>query len=192
MDLDSIADTLMSHQIPEVTLAIGGVLAVLIAIFYVKNGRSVKYKLLMIIGAVFGVFMAFVAFSTYGAWELTTSVIMLVAAFTLIIRPFKDVHFALLIALMVMLIVYLLLDGLTGTILDVLSDGWPRIGVAFLCGAMVYMMLHMIESVVKIAGKLMNAWPVLLILGIVCIVEAAMVFAGYGSVYDYIRSLNDN
>jgi len=191
MDYESAIDSLMSNHIPEATLAVGGIFAILITIFYLKAEDTVKYKLFMLIGAIFGVFMAFIAFNTYGTFVITTSIIMAVAAFTLIIRPFKDVHFALLIALLVMGVVYMLLAGLEGTKLEILSEGWYRVGVAFFCGSMVYMMLHMVESIVKIAGKILNAWPLLFILGIICVVEAVMIFGGHGSVYDLIRSMTD-
>jgi len=191
MEYNDVVDTLMSHHIPEATLAIGGILAVIIAIFYVKDKDSARYKFLMLIGAIFGVFMAFISFHTYGTFVITTSIIMIVASFTLIIRPFREVHFALLIALMAMIIVYVLLGNLEGTKLDILSQGWFRIGIAFFCGAMVYMMLHMVEAMVKVAGKVMNFWPLLLILGIICIVEAIIVLSGHGSVYDLITSYTD-
>jgi hypothetical protein len=146
---------------------------------------------MMIIGLLYGVFMAVTAYNTYGmtGWSISTCVIMVIAAFTLIIRPFKEVHFAVLIALMVMGVVYVLLGGLAGTRLDILSEGWWRIGVAVFCGVIVFSLLHMLESVVKIFGKILNAWPILLILGIVCIIEGIMVLMGYGSVYDFVRSL---
>jgi len=188
MDYEGVIDTLMTNNVHASALAVGGLLAILIAILYVKDRDSAKYKLFMIIGLIFGVFMAFVAFNTYGTLFIATSVIMVIAAFTLIIRPFKEVHFAVLIALMAMGIIYLLLGGLEGTKLEILSQGWYRVGLAFFCGSMVYMMLHMVESVVKMVGKILNAWPILLILGTVCVVEAIMVFTGNGSVYDLITS----
>ena len=191
MELTDITDILTTEYVPEATLAIGGILAVLIAVFYISDRHSGKYKIFMIIGMVFGVFMAIVAYSTYDKWVITTLIIMIVASFTLIIRPFKEVHFAVLIALMTMAIVYVLLGGLAGTQLEIVSEGWPRIGVAVFCGVIVYSLLHMLESVVKIVGKIMNAWPVLLVLGVICIIEAAMVLMGYGSVYDLIRSILD-
>jgi peptidoglycan/LPS O-acetylase OafA/YrhL len=187
MDYEGVIDTLMTNNIHALTLLIGGLLAILIAIFYVKSRDSAKYKLLMLIGTIFGVFMAFIAFNTYGELFIATSVIMIIAAFTLIIRPFKEIHFALLIALMVMCIIYMLLGGLEGTQLEILSEGWYRVGVAFFCGAMVYMMLHMVESIVKMIAKILNAWPILFILGMICVIEAVMVFTGNGSVYDLIR-----
>jgi len=188
MDADSIIDALTSNHIPEVVLAFGGIMAVLIAFLYVKDKDSSKYKLAVLIGLIAGALLAVVAFGMFGTWGLATSVLIVLASFTLIIRPFRDVHFSLIIAVMVVIIVYVLLAGLAGTQLDFLSKDWPRIAVAFVCGALVYMMLHFAEALLKIIGKIMNAWPLLLVLGIVCIVEAVMVFMGYDSVFDYIRS----
>jgi hypothetical protein len=190
MEMSDITDALMSNHIPTAVLMIGGLLAVIIAYAYLKDHKSAKYKLLMLVGMIFGVFMAVIAFNTYGVTDmaLTTSVIMVVAAFTLVIRPFKEVHFAVLLALMTMAIAYVLLGGLAGTSLSVLSEGWWRVGIAVVCGVLVYSLMHMLESIVKFAGKLMNAWPILFILGAVCILEATMVFMGHGSVYEYVQS----
>lgn len=188
MDYEGAVDTLMINNAHSLALLVGGLLAILIAILYVKDRDSLKYKLSVAVGLIFGIFMAFVAFNTYGMLFIATSVIMIVAAFTLIIRPFKEVHFAVLIALMVMGIIYMLLGGLEGTQLSILSEGWYRVGMAFFCGSMVYMMLHMVESAVKMVGKILNAWPILLILGAVCVVESIMVFTGNGSVYDVITA----
>ena len=193
MGLEEIADTVMSHNIPEATLAVGGIFAVLITVFYLKDPRSAVYKLIMIIGMLFGIYMAVIAYSSYGTtgWVMSTSVIMAVASFTLIIRPFKEVHFAVLIALLVMGVAYIMLGGLASSDIELvrmLSEGWIRIGIAVVCGVLVYSLLHMAESIVKFTGKVLNAWPVLFILGAVCILEAIMLFTGHGSVYGFIQS----
>ena len=60
-----------------------------------------------------------------------TTIIIAIASFALIIRPFRDVHFAVIIALMAMVIVYILLGDITQEPFDVLNHGWPRIVVAF-------------------------------------------------------------
>jgi len=191
MGLEGIADTVMSHNIPEASLAAGGILAILITVFYLKDHRSAVYKLIMIIGMLFGIYMALIAYNSYGmtGWAMSTSVIMVVASFTLIIRPFKEVHFAVLIALLAMGIVYVMLGGLAGSdinIVRMMSEGWIRVGIAVACGALVYSLLHMAESIVKFTGKVLNAWPVLFILGVLCILEAIMLFTGHGSVYGFI------
>ena len=67
-----------------------------------------------------------------------------------------------------------------------LSEGWPRLIVAFLIGALVYMVLNFAEALVKLVGKVLNWWPLLLVLGLVCIAEAVCMLMGYGSISDYI------
>jgi len=188
MDTSSIVDTLTSNHIPEVMLAVGGILAVLIAYLYVKDKDSTKYKFAVLFGLIAGALLAIVAFSMFAVWGIATSILIILAAFTLIIRPFREVQFSIIIALMVIIIVYVMLAELAGTWLDVLSNDWPRIAVSLVCGAMVYMILHMVESIVKMVGKVMNAWPLLFVLGIICMIEAVMVAMGYGSLFDYIRT----
>lgn len=193
LDIEEFMNSLTAYPIPHAVLTIGGLLAVMIAILYVKDRDSGKYKILKLVGMIFGIIMAVVAYNTYGTtgFALSTSIIMVVAAFTLIIRPFKDVHFAVLIALLVMAVVYILLAELAGTPLEILSQGWYRVGIALVAGAIVFSLLHMAEAIVKFFGKLLNAWPVLLILGIVCIAEGIMTFMGYGSVYEFVKELLD-
>jgi len=188
MEVDGIVDALTSNNIPEVILAVGGLLAVVMTFLYLRDNDAAKYKVTMIFSMLFGILMAFIAFNTYGVWAIPTSIIMIVAAFTLIIRPFKEIHFAVLIALLVMGIVYILLGGLEGTDLSFLAEGWVRIGIAVFCGAIVYSLMHMIESIVKIFGKILNAWPILLALGLICIAEAVLLITGHGSLYDFVRT----
>ena len=191
MDTDGIVETLTSNHVPEIMLAVGGILAVLIVFLYVKDKESAKYKFAVLMGLIAGALLAIVAFSMFSAWGIATSILVIVAAFTLIIRPFREVQFSAILALMVMIIAYVLLAELAGTQLEILSEGWYRVAVAFACAALVYMMLHMAESIVKMLGKIMNAWPLLLVLGIICIIEAIIVFAGQGSLFDHVRSYID-
>lgn len=194
MDLtwESIQETLTSNNIPELVLAIGGILALLIVISYLKNKDGILYKFMVLLGLIVGVVLIIISIDTYGQWALSTSVIVIVAGFALIIRPFRDVHFSVILALLIMAMIYLLLGDLAGGDLDVLSDGWPRIVVAFVGGALVYMLTHFIESVMKLFGKLLNAWPLLLILGLLCVAEAVSVYMGHGSIYDMIKDYMDS
>ncbi|MDO5853564.1 MAG: hypothetical protein Q4Q62_05890 [Thermoplasmata archaeon] len=179
----------LSDNLPQVVLLIGGLLAIAIAVSYVKGKDSWKYKVLTFIGLVFGVFMAYVAVVRYGEWRLVTSVFVAVAAFTLIIRPFREVHFAVIIGLMVMVLVYIWLGGLTevsGYDVSFLAENPVRIVVAFILAGLVYGILNFGEEIVKLFGKILNWWPLLFVLGCVCIVEAAFMFLGYGSITDYI------
>ncbi|MDY5678372.1 MAG: hypothetical protein SPF21_00240 [Candidatus Methanomethylophilaceae archaeon] len=182
-------------NLPETILLIGGLLAILIAVFYVKDKDSWKYKGTMVLGFLFGLLMAVEAITTYGEWRLVTSIFVAVAAFALIIRPFREVHFAIILSFFVMVIIYIAMGQFNGYMLfdqfdlTVLSEGWPRIIVAFIAGAFVYMITNFAEGLVKMFGKLLNFWPVLLILGLVCIVEAVLMLTGNGSIVDYIQTL---
>ena len=182
-------------NLPETILLIGGLLAILIAVFYVKDKDSWKYKGTMVLGFLFGLLMAVEAITTYGEWRLVTSIFVAVAAFALIIRPFREVHFAIILSFFVMVIIYIAMGQFNGYMLfdqfdlTVLSEGWPRIIVAFIAGAFVYMITNFAEGLVKMFGKLLNFWPVLLILGLVCIVEAVLMLTGNGSIMDYIQTL---
>lgn len=191
METTEIASWIEMH-LPETMLFVGGILAILIVICYVRDKDSLKYKFTMFLGLIFGVIMLYEAMTMYGEWRMVTSVIVAIAGFALVIRPFREVHFAVIFALMVMVLVYIAFGGFEGYMLfdsidmTFLSDGWPRIIAAFLCGAVVYMVLNFAEAIVKLFGKVLNWWPLLLVLGIICVLEAGFMYMGYGSIMDYI------
>lgn len=191
METTEIASWIEMH-LPETMLFVGGILAILIVICYVRDKDSLKYKFTMFLGLIFGVIMLYEAMTMYGEWRMVTSVIVAIAGFALVIRPFREVHFAVIFALMVMVLVYIAFGGFEGYMLfdsidmTFLSDGWPRIIAAFLCGAVVYMVLNFAEAIVKLFGKILNWWPLLFVLGIICVLEAGFMYMGYGSIMDYI------
>ena len=183
---DEFHSSLLNNNIPEILIIVAGVLALLIVFTYVSNKEGFLYKFLVFAGLVAGALLIVVSIDTYGQWDLSTSVIAIVAGFALIIRPFRDVHFAALLALLVGALVYVLLGDLAGSSLNVLAEGYPRIIVAFVAAVIVFMMANFIESLVKLFAKILNAWPILLILGLICLAEGISVYLGYGSLYDMI------
>lgn len=180
----------LSSNLPQVILIVGGLLAIAVAVSYAKDKDSGKYKALMVLGFIFGIFMALEAATNFGHWNTVTSVIIAVAAFTLIIRPFREVHFAVILGLFVMVVVYIWLGGLTevsGIDISFLADNPVRIIAAFIIGGLCYAIFNFGEAIVKLFGKILNWWPLLFLLGCVCVVEGAMMFLGYGSIVDYIN-----
>lgn len=180
----------LSDNLPQVILLVGGLLAIAIAVSYAKDKDSGKYKALMVLGFIFGIFMAIEAAAKYGEWRLVTSVFVAVAAFTLIIRPFREVHFAVILGVFIMVLVYIWLGGLTtagGVDVSFLAENPVRIIAAFVVGAVFYGLFNFAEAIVKAFGKLLNWWPLLFLLGCVCVVEAAFMFMGYGSIVDYVE-----
>jgi len=190
METDDIMSW-VDGNVPQLILLLGGLLALVIASYYVKDKESGKYKAFMVLGVIFGILMALVAATRYNQWGNFTILLVVLAAFTLVIRPFRDVHFAVIIAAMVMILIYVYLGGLNGAEiagadLTPLSEGWPRIIVAFVAGSFVYMVLHFAEALVRGIGKLMNMWPVLAAFGVICIAESVAMFLGYGSILDLL------
>ena len=185
-DWQSLIDTLNSNHVPEIVLLLVGIVALFIVYMYLKDNDSPGYKLAVLIGVLVGVLM--VALCLTSKAGTGTTVIIAIGCFALIIRPFRDVHFAVILALLAMVIVYILLGQITQEPFDALNSGWPRIIVAFVAGSIVYMMLNFLQALVLGSAKVLNAWPVLAVLGVICIIEAVCWFQGYPSVYDMIAS----
>ncbi len=184
-DSPSYMDAFVAHM-PEILLILAGLFALLIVATYRNDKESGKYKFMMLIGLVLGVIMIILTASSYSKWDSTSSIIILVAAFALIIRPFREVNFSILFALFVLAIVYVLLGDLTGS-LEMLASGWPRFIVAFVAAGLSYAIFSFAEAIVDIIGKILNLWPVLAVLGILCIIEGILVYFGYGSIIDIIK-----
>ena len=185
-DWQSLSDTLNSNHVPEIMLALVGIVALLIVFFYLKDKDGGKYKLMVLIGVLVGILMVVLCVTSPMKTALGTTVIVAIGCFALIIRPFRDVHFAVIFAVLVMVVVYILLGSITKEPFDVLATGWPRIIVAFIAGSIVYMMLNFLQAIVLGSAKILNAWPILIVVGVICIAESICVFMGYDSVYDTI------
>lgn len=65
MDADGILQSI-SDNLPEVLLVVSGVMAVLIALTYVKRKESVLYKFLMVVGVVLGTVMIYESLTVGG------------------------------------------------------------------------------------------------------------------------------
>jgi hypothetical protein len=188
MEADAIIASLKEHS-PEIVLVIGGLIAIFIVYLYLKDDGSTKYKFMVFLGLVAGVAMIYIAAVTWSGLALATAIIVAVAGFSLVIRPFREVHFSAIMALFVMVIVYILigdLDGSTVYGIDVsfLASGYVRIAIALIAGAIVYMITNFIEELIKLFGKILNWWPFLLMIGLLCMAEGIIVYLGYGSVYE--------
>ena len=186
-DWQSLADTLNSNHVPEIVLLLVGIIALFIVYMYLKDNDSPGYKLSVLIGVIVGAIMVLLCVTSKASTG--TTIIIAIGCFALIIRPFRDVHFAVILAVLAMIVAYILLGDVTAEPFNVLATGWPRIIAAFVVGSIVYMMLNFLQAVVLGAAKILNAWPILIIVGVICIAEAICVYCGYDSVYDTIYNL---
>ena len=192
MTLEEYLPSWVVDYLSPIVLILGGVIALAIVAMYLKDKESGKYKLMVLLGFLMGVLIVILAVIEGYKAQTYTLVLITVAAFTLIIRPVREVHVSVIVGLMVMVVVYLALGNLDGYMLfdqidlSVLASGWPRIIIAFIAGAIVYGLLNFAEALVKLFGTILNFWPVLLILGLICIAEGCCLIMGYGSVFDLI------
>lgn len=189
IDWQALSDTLYENNIPEIILILVGVVALFIVYFYLKDKDSGNYKLTVLLGVILGVVMVALCVSSPMRASTGTTLIVAIGCFALIIRPFRDVHFAVIIAMLAMVVAYILLGDITQEPFDVLATGWPRIIVAFVIGSIVYMMLNFLQAMVLGIAKFLNAWPVLAVVGVICIIEAICFLTGNDSVYDTIVNL---
>lgn len=190
-DYVSLIQEFYEGYAPAVILLIGGLLALLIVHTYRKDDESWKYKAAMALGFVFGIVMIVMMLPRYATWELFTTLAVILLGFTLIIRPFREVEFAVILALVVIVISYVSLGHLDGVQwLELLASGWPRVIVAFLLGVIVYVIANFVEKLIMLFGKLFNWWPFLALLALICIVEAVFLLIYGESVYDTLMALD--
>ena len=185
MDSDVFADFVNGH-VPEALMIAAGLMALLIVASYRKDKDSTTYKFMMMLGFLLGIFIMFIAVSRYSNWSTFDAAIVLLAGFTLFIRPLTKIDFVLLFALLVMGIVYIYLGTLTGDLAG-LSEGYPRIILAVVAGSFVYMVFHFLEKIVQFVGKVLNCWPVLAIFGLICLAEGALMLAGCDSLFNLVQ-----
>ena len=195
MTLEEYLPSWVVDYLAPIILILGGIVALVIVAMYLKDKESGKYKACVLLGLLMGILIVVLAVvEGYHAQKYTT-ILIAIAAFTLIIRPFREIHVAVIIGFLFMALVYIGLGGLDGYILfnnidlTPLASGWPRIIIAFIAGAIVFGLLNFAEALVKAFGKLFNAWPVLMVLGVLCILEGCCIAMGYGSIFDYINNV---
>lgn len=191
IDWASLSETLNSHHVPEIALILAGILAILIAYMYVKDKDGINYKLCMLLGVLVGAVTAVLCVTSSLKGTMSTLIIVIVACFALVIRPFRDVKFAVVFAFFAMIVVYIFLGGLTGN-LEMLASGWPRIILAFVVGAIIYLMLMFLQDLTLMFAKIFNMWPVLMVLGVICIAEGISIYSGHGSVYEMLKAFLDS
>lgn len=192
----SFQDLLNQNNVPEICLAVMGVITLALVFAYKDDDESLTYKVLVGLGVLFGAFMVYVSVAINTGWAMGTWIVCTVACFTLIIRPLRNVKIDIVVGLLVMVWMYIYLGTLDGCVIDwlfdidlsFLADGVPRIVVAVLVGALAYMVTGFATGLAMLVGKILNAWPFLLVISILCILEAIMLICGYGSVYDFIVS----
>ena len=176
----------MQVGIAEVLLIAAGLVSILIVMTYRKDKDSGSYKGAMVLGVICGAALIAIGAMHYQEWTAFDMALIFIAGFAMVIRPFRKVEIAIIAAIVVMIALYYYLGTMTGDF-AVLAEGTPRIIVAVVGGAFVYMILNFVEKIADLIGLILNLWPVLLILGIICIAEGALIIATGSSIFDYVE-----
>lgn len=192
VDWTSLSETLNSYHVPEIALILAGIMAIVIAYLYIKDKDGANYKIAMLLGVLVGAVTAVMCATSYLKGNMGTLIIVIIACFALVSRPFRDVKFAVVFALFAMIVVYIFLGNLTGGNFEVLASGWPRIVVSFIVGAIVYLLLMFLQDLTLLFAKIFNMWPIMMVLGVICIAEGISIYTGHGSVYDMLKAYLDS
>ena len=123
IDWESLSETLNANHVPELILALVGVLALAIVYTYLKDKDSSAYKIMVLLGVLMGVLMVALCVTSSMKTATGTTIIVAIGCFTLIIRPFRDVHFAVILAVLAMIVAYILLGDVTAEPFNVLATG---------------------------------------------------------------------
>lgn len=172
-----------ADTVAEIVLLAAGIMALLIVITYLKYKDSSAYTVCVVLGIIVGAATIALAAINYDSWTQECVIIAIVTGYAMVIRPFKNIDFAVVLGILGMIIAYAYLGTLDGDLAG-LSHGTPRIIVAVLAGALVYLIFSFITKVAMLLGKLLNWWPFLLILSILCIAEAVLIMSGSGTLMD--------
>lgn len=173
MQLSDVA----ASPIPEAVMIIGGVIALYVAILFLKDKDAQKYKLAALVGMIAGILMLAVGFAIF-QYSVTISLfsvtVLLLAGFALFFRPIQKIPVAVVIGLIVGIFVYLYLGGITDPNLQFLVEDTVRIILSIVAAAAVFMIFNFVEQLLDFASTVLNAWPVLLVLGFICAADGAV------------------
>ena len=187
--MNDIITEFYNTHLPEAILLACGILVLWMLHEYRQDDESGMYKLALVICFLAGIFTLVMTITGDVKWTSFTTILTILMAFTIIMRPFKEVNFAIVISVFVMLVIFLYLGKLATSDIELLrsiATGWGRVIVAFILGAVCYMVLNFFNAIVMGLAKLFNWLPFAAFIAILCIAEGlSILFMGH-SIWYYI------
>jgi hypothetical protein len=167
---------LAKEPLPEAALVIGGLLSIAVALYGHRDDShwdEVGTFFGFILGAAMFV-MAFVA-GTEGAVNWLTLAVMVVLAFTLFLKPMREIPWAGVLGAILGAAAALAASFfLPSTVFGI--DEWiVLLVIFFIVGAIVRGLLHFLEDVLTIATMVLDWKPTMVVVGIVALAEGALV-----------------
>ena len=164
---------------PVVLLIATGLLCTLIAKTYLDNPKQAAYRLSVLMGIVLAPILALYCVVQYliGDWGTVAIAFCAVASFTLALRPVLKWNIAFTIsALVAILIYYTISIFVSGPIEFTGVSGLILISAAV--SVLVFHILSMTEAGLEAVGRILNAWPILMVIGFVAIAEGVAIIMG--------------
>jgi hypothetical protein len=167
---------LAKEPLPAAALIIGGLLSIAVALYGHRDDShwdEVGTFFGFILGAAMFV-MAFVA-GTEGAVNWLTLAVMVVLAFTLFLKPMREIPWAGVLGAILGAAAALAASFfLPSTVFGI--DEWiVLLVIFFIVGAIVRGLLHFLEDVLTIATMVLDWKPTMVVVGIVALAEGALV-----------------
>ncbi|MCW3982102.1 MAG: hypothetical protein NWE81_03195 [Candidatus Bathyarchaeota archaeon] len=135
-------------------------------------------RIASLFGFFVGVAMLVTAVEVWSAqsWDNGTTYLLVVTGLALVLKPLKDIPWASLLGLIAGLLcvgaIYLFFP-LPDMVLGV-SSIWIYLLAFFVPALIVYMIFRFIENLIRFIGAILGSRPVLLILGLICMVQGVL------------------
>lgn len=176
MDLSVLAD----DPFPALALVGGGLLSSFIALYGNREDSHLD-ELATYSGFLIGIVILVMAVSVALAETVTwfSLAMMILLAMTLFLKPMKDIPWAGVVGLIAGALaaygasVFLPASLVSG------ENRWIALAVVFLIvGAIVHMIFHFVEDVLKITRMILDWRPIMVLVGLVAVVEGVALLAG--------------
>lgn len=167
---------------PIALLITTGLLCTLIAKTYVDNPKQAAYRLSVLMGIILAPILALYCVVQYliGDWGTVAIAFCAVASFTLALRPVLKWNIAFAISLLVAIIIYYSISIFVSGLIEFTGvSGLILISAAV--SVLVFHLLSMTEAGLEAVGRILNAWPILMVIGLVAIVEGIAILLGYSA-----------
>lgn len=170
---------LATEPIPAVTLVLGGVLSIAVAL-YGHRDDSHWDEVGTFFAFILGIGMLVMAFALWSEKAVNgfTLGVVVVLALTLFLKPLRQIPWAGVIGLVVGAIAAFAASlFLPSKVFGV--DEWIILVIIFLVvGAIVHTIFHFLEDVLAIASMVLEWKPVMILIGLVAIVEGVLLLLG--------------
>ncbi len=171
MDLSFLA----AKPVPQALMIAGGVIAGYLAVLYLQDRESQKYKASTFLGLLVGLVLLVGSYAVFrdAALPNFSLSVMLLTGFALFFRPIQRIPIAAVVGLLVGVIVYIYLGEISDPAWELVTVGTGRIVVSAVVTLLIFTALNFVEQILDFTSMVLNAWPVLMILGVLSILDAA-------------------